>query len=138
MLESGAIYRNLPLHALATRADEVEPWTERHAATWDCYGIGWNACVYPYLHSLECLIKTREGVFGRCEYLFSVAPIGDGFSASPDQSKEFTFVKVEETGRFSAQPTDKTLFRDASFTVDTGWPRGMRRQAETYSCEELE
>jgi len=137
MLECGAIYRNIPLHALATRMDDVEPWTERHAATWDCFGLGWSACVYPYLHSLECSIKTREGVFDYCEYLFSVAPIGDGFSAAPDQSKEFTFVKVDTAGRFSAQPTDKTLFRDESFTVSSGWPSGMRRQTETYSCEEL-
>lgn len=135
MLECGAIYRNIPLHALATRDKDVLPWTEKHAATWDVYGYGWSACIYPYLHGLECELRTRAGEVKDCEYLFSVSPIGDGFSAVPEQSKEFTFVKCETHGRLSAQPTDKTLFVDRSFTNSSGWPSGMKRQTQVYSCE---
>lgn len=138
MLECGAVYRNIPLHALATRKEDVLPWKEQQACTWDCYGYGWSACVYPYLHSLECSIRTRLGDIDNCEYLFSVSPVGDGFSACPEQSKEFTFVKCETQGRFAAQPTDKTLFVDRSFTVGSGWPKGLKRQECVHSCEGAE
>lgn len=134
MLECGAVYRNIPLHKLATRTDDVLAITARHAATWDCYGYAWSATIYPYLAGLECSIRTVEDTYAVCDYLFSVSPIGDGFSAYPEQSKEFTFVSVDKTGRFSAQPTDRVLFRDASFTREQGWPK-LKRQCAAYSCE---
>ena len=134
MLECGAVYRSVPLHKLAHRTTEVAAISERDAATWDCYGYAWSATIYPYLASLECSIRTQETTYEVCDYLFSVSPIGDGYSAAPEQSKEFTFVAVDETGRYSAQPTDRVLFRDRSFTRDTGWPT-LKRQRKTYSCE---
>lgn len=135
MLECGAIYRNIPLHALSSRQDEILPWKEKQAATWNCYGYTWSSCIYPFLQGLKCKILTRDGEIEKCTYLFSVAPIGDGFSASPEQSKEFTFVHCEEYGRFSAQPTDKILFTDKSFTNQENWPKGIKRQTSVYSCE---
>jgi hypothetical protein len=90
------------------------------------------------LHGLECKIRTLEGEIEDCEYLFSASPIGDGFSASPEQNKEFTFVRCNKHGRFSAQPTDKILFTERSFTDQTGWPTGMKRQSVTYHCEGAE
>jgi hypothetical protein len=68
------------------------------------------------------------------EYLFSVAPVGDAFSAAPDQGKEFTFVRLDN-GRLTIQPTDYVLFQEKSFTSVEGWPRGMKRSSEVWSCE---
>lgn len=68
-------------------------------------------------------------------YLFTVAPVGDGFSDTPEQSKEFTFVKLD-FGRYTVQPTDRIMFEDKSFTTHKWeWPSGFKRQTETYSCE---
>ena len=37
LLENGAVYRNIPLHALSF-SPETEAWGARDAQTWDCYG----------------------------------------------------------------------------------------------------
>lgn len=136
LLENGAIYRNVPLHALA----HTEPkkcdrdWPAGKAQHWDCYGYGWTASEYTYLKGVSCMAQClADEIFGT--YLFTVAPIGDGFSEVPEQAKEFTFVKLRNN-RFTVQPTDRILFSDTSFTNhDWSWPRNFKRQTETYSCE---
>lgn len=133
MLESGAVYRNLPPHALAFGLDP-EPWTLAQAQTWDCYGLGWTALVYPYLDGLSARVRCGGG---ECEgdYLFTVAPVGDPFSAYPDQAKEFTFLRTVGD-RLTIQPTNQVLFREASFTApDAAWPTGLRRQTAVYQVE---
>ena len=49
LLESGAIYRNVPCHALAFN-DWPEPeWTPQDAQTWDCYAKAlprWNTAIW--------------------------------------------------------------------------------------------
>ena len=136
LYENGAIYRNVPLHALANipNPPENSPWTERNAQQWNCYGTGWSATEYTYLRGYRCKAKCGdEGLIGT--YLFTVAPVGDGFSETPEQSKEFTFVKLDG-GRFTVQPTDRIIFEDKSFTTHQWeWPNVFKRQTEVYSCE---
>ena len=133
LLESGAVYRNLPPHALAF--DRVaEPWGLEQAQTWDCYGFGWTALVYPYLDGLSARVRCGGG---ECEgdYLFTVAPVGDAYSAAPEQAKEFTFLRTHGA-RLTIQPTNQVLFREASFpTPDAEWPKGLHRQTAIYQVE---
>jgi len=68
------------------------------------------------------------------EYLFTVAPVGDGFSEVPEQSKEFKCIKLNN-GRFTVQPTDRVIFQDKSFTTAMEWPVGLKRMDQTFSCE---
>lgn len=134
LYENGAIYRNVPLHALAHR-DHPEPeWTEQLAQNWNCYGIGWTATEYTYFKGYNCRARCSDRQLPGT-YYFTVAPVGDGFSESPDQSKEFTFVKLLN-GRFTCQPTDRIIFEDKSFTTHQWeFPKCFKRQTETYSCE---
>jgi hypothetical protein len=133
MLESGAVYRGLPPHALAF-SDSPEPvWSETDAQRWDCYGLQFSLLRYDYLDGLECIAKAGKREIGG-DYLFTAVPIGDGFSRAPDQSKEFMFVRTDGD-RLTVQPTNTILFRDRSFTVESGWPSGLKPQTETYSCE---
>lgn len=135
LLESGAVYRNIPLHALATCQDPEPVWTPQQAQTWDVYGTDFAALEYRYLSGLDCKVKA-DGKELAGEYLFTVAPIGDGFSAAPDQAKEFTFVNLD-IGRITVQPTNNIVFRERSFTTNDAmtFPTGLRRQTEVWSSE---
>jgi hypothetical protein len=138
LLESGAVYRNLPPHALAFSQDpkaKEKEWTEKDAQVWDCYGYAFSCLEYPYLHGLEA--KARwNGWELMGDYLFTVAPIGDGFSAYPEQAKEFTAIQLEND-RLTIQPTNHVLFRDRSFTrnKEMEFPADLKRQTDVWQCE---
>ena len=135
LLENGAVYRNLPIHALAhTLKGLTEAWGPRDAQHWDCYSTQYTTLCFDLLRGLECLAKTADTPRGG-EYLCTIAPIGDAYSAVPSQSKELVLVALEN-GRYTIQPTDRVVFRDQSFTTGKlEFPRGLRRQEETYSAE---
>lgn len=133
LLENGACYRNLPPHALAFAPDPAPEWTLQDAQRWDCYGWRWAANAYPYLEGQRVIARHRGSFEAPGDYLFSVAPADDGFSAEPGQNKEFTFIALDN-GRLTIQPTDYVLFADKSFTTPQ-WPTVMKRQREVYSCE---
>ena len=135
MLESGAIYRNLPPHAIAFQAEPVGDWDITDAQTWDCYGYEFETLEYGYLSGLDCLVRAN-GQEHDGTYLFTVAPVGDGFSAAPEQSKEFVFAKLEN-GYLTIQPTNNTIFRERSFTTNElmSFPSGLKRQTDVWSCE---
>jgi hypothetical protein len=135
MLESGAVYRNIPPHAVAFDASPQAPWSERNAQTWDCYGLDFSVVEYTYLSGLSCVaLAGGERCNGR--YLFTAAPIGDGFSAAPEQSKEFSFIRLNN-GRLTVQPTNHLIFADKSFCANPQmeFPRGLKRQTEVWHCE---
>lgn len=134
MLECGAVYRCLPPHSLAFSADAEQQWHCRNAQRWDCYGSEFSTLEYAYLRGLQVEAK----VFGQelpmiGEYLFTAAPIGDGFSRQPDQAKEFMFIALDN-GRLTIQPTDKVIFHETSFATPK-WPAGLKRLETVWSCE---
>jgi hypothetical protein len=104
------------------------------AQRWDCYGWQWTANDYPYLSGQRVIARHRGAFEQPGDYLFSVAPANDGFSAEPGQNKEFTFIALDN-GRLTIQPTDYVLFADLSFCKPE-WPRGMKRQTEIHSAED--
>lgn len=134
LLESGAIYRNLPPHALAFNSEPVE-WTEYDCASWDCYSWNFTAHEYQYLVNMECKVRANEKDYWGY-YLFSVAPVGDGFSADPTQAKEFLFIKLNN-GRLTIQPTNHIIVNDSSFIENSTleFPKGLKRQSEIISSE---
>jgi len=134
MLESGAIFRNLPPHAIAFDPEPDGVWTPQDAQTWDCYGWDFTTLEYDYLRGLECRVKAN-GKDHIGEYLFTVAPVGDAYSAAPDQAKEFTFVKLDN-GWLTIQPTNHTVFRERSFTgSQMEFPAGLKRQTTVWTVE---
>ena len=129
VLECGAIYRNVPIHKLAFDPTPEPIWTEQDAQVWDCYGPQFSIVEFSYLQEVE--VETFSGHMG--EYLFTAAPVGDGFSREPNQAKEFTWIKLDN-GRVAVMPTDFTLVHEASFTKPE-WPKDIRRQTEVYCTE---
>lgn len=134
MLESGAVYRNLPPHAVSF-TPSTPIWSVEESQTWDCYGTQFAVIEYPYLAGLDCKVRIRK-TDHEGQYLFTAAPFGDGFSAYPEQSKEFSFIRLGN-GRLTIQPTNNILFVEKSFTRNPNleFPKDLRRQKETWSCE---
>lgn len=135
MFESGAVYRNLPPHAIAF-TDKPEPkWSIKDAETWDVYGLAFSCVEYRYLSALDLKVRANGKEYPG-HYLFTAAPIGDGFSAYPEQAKEFSFVRLDND-RLTIQPTNHLLFVERSFTSNpTGrFPTDLKRQVEIWSCE---
>lgn len=133
MLQSGAIYRNVPAHGIAFSLP-TPTWTPKEVQTWNCYGEDFTCLEYSYLSGLKCKVKANDREF-LGSYLFTAAPVGDGFSAYPEQAKEFCFIELEN-GRLTIQPTNHVLFQEISFTDPTfEWPRGLQRQTHIYSAE---
>ena len=93
MFENGAVYRSLPPHAISFSENPKQViWKPDDAQLWDCYGYDWTCVEYTYLKGLKCSCKIKDN-FIDGSYLFTVAPIGDGFSNAPEQSKEFKFIE---------------------------------------------
>lgn len=132
MFESGAVYRSVPPHAIGFRLDASE-WAVSQAQMWDCYSYQWTAHEYEYLKGLRCAALIGGERAGG-EYLFTAAPLGDGFSAAPEQAKEFMFIKLDN-GRLTIQPTNRVLFEDRSFTEVVTDPPKLKLQEEVWSCE---
>lgn len=131
MLECGAVYRNVPPHALAFSATPEPAWTLPQAQVWDCYGTEFDVIRYEYLVNLEA---RYDGGDDRATCLFTACPSGDGFSAAPDQSKEFMFMRT--TGdRLLIRPTNMVLFEERSFTEDSGWPTDIKTSTQVWRAE---
>lgn len=133
ILECGAVYRNVPLHQIAWRKTE-DAWDATLAQRWNAYGYEFSVIEYPYLVGLNGMARCDDQDFvGR--YLFTLIPIGDAYSATPTQAKEFYFMELAN-GRYTAQPTNYVLIQDRSFTNKIEWPTFLHRQTQWYSSEE--
>ena len=132
MLECGAVYRNVPFHKLAHKPTGT-PWDPSDAQTWDCYGIHFSATEYPFLEGTRIRTRLRSKQEHIGTYMFTVIPMLDGFSAEPEQSKEFYFIKLDN-GRFTAQPTNHLLVQDKSFITESSWPK-LSRQTSIWSVD---
>lgn len=133
LLECGAIYRNVPLHQLASRQTEID-WLPAHGQTWDCYGHEFSVLEYNFLRTRGAIARLRDGSQHGGKYLCTIVPLGDAWSTHPDQGKEFTLIALDN-GRYTAQPTDRVLFEDVSFTRKIEWPTWLKRQTQTWSAE---
>lgn len=132
MFESGAFYRSVPPHAVAFREKPEKHWGVRKSQLWDCYGTDWSGHEYTYLRGMQCKALIGGKKY-RGDYLFTVCPVGDGFSNAPEQAKEFMFLALNN-GRLTIQPTNRVLFEDLSFTEPGPVPK-LKLQTEVWSCE---
>ena len=136
MLKCGALYRGLPLHALAHGEIAIMDWDINDAQRWDCFGWNFTTIEYEYLMGLSCKVwiaskKTWE--VGR--YLFTAEPYGDGFSMSPSQTKSHHFIALNN-GRMTAVPGNNVLWKESSFTTPSEKPNWLRTQSQVWHGEQ--
>jgi hypothetical protein len=129
--DGGAMYRNIPPHAVAF-SSEVPLWSIGDAQLWDCYSYDFTAIASPHLRGMRMQAKVNDVIY-RGEYLFNVTHINDGWSDTPEQDKDFYFIKLDN-GRLTIQPTNRIAFMDSSFIVNDNLPR-LKLHNQVYSCE---
>lgn len=132
MLECGAIYRNVAPHQIAF-SEKPDKWTVEQSQLWDCYGRDFTLLRYHYLSTLQGIARVQKQDIA-VSYLVTAVPHGEGFSETPEQDKEFMFLKTAG-GRLTVQPTNRVLFEEKSFTTKVEWPTDLKRQTESWSCE---
>jgi len=130
--DGGALYRNIPPHAVSFHAGPSQEWNISDAQLWDCYSYHFAVLQNPILRGMEVSVRLKSGVIAHGEYLFSTTHMDDGWSDAPEQDKEFIFVKLD-SGRLTIQPTNRVRFIDASFILPN-LPK-LKLQETTYSCE---
>jgi hypothetical protein len=119
LLKSGAQFARLPISALVWKTDAPElPLDELEC--WDCFGVQVTAHAYEFLKECECRVYLKHGRYEWGQYLFTVDWHTNGFSDEPSQHKNAHVIKLDN-GCFAAQPNNRILWRDASFTQ---WPEG--------------
>lgn len=139
MLKCGAIYRGLPLSALAHEQDgQRTEWSIKDAQRWDCFGWNFSPIEYDYLRELDCnvwIASQQKWMAGA--YLFTAEPYGDGYSMEPSQTKSHHFIGLAN-GRMACVPGNNVLFTETSFTGKNpvAKPDWLRVQTRTYHAEE--
>ena len=130
--DGGALYRNIPPHAVSfNKKNPIGAWCLQQSQLWNCYSYDFTILQNPILQGLGVSAKINESVL-MGEYLFSVTHLHDGWSNSPDQDKEFIFTKLDN-GRLTIQPTNRVTFIDDSFIIPI--LSKLKLQEEIYSCE---
>lgn len=135
LLENGAVYANLPPHALLFEAPSEWPaeWSLADAQLWDCFGYDFAVHEYEQLAGRDVELRGgRQGV-----YLFTAQHYGDAYSLTPEQAKQYHFIRTDH-GRLAILPGNHVLFHDKCFTTIANppvWPKWLRRQVEVYECE---
>lgn len=133
LFQNGAVYRNVPIHALAWKEQPESMWNPKDAQSWDCYDYNFTVIEYGFLKDSHCLVRANAHEYhGR--YICTIAPLYDGWSERPDQAKEFSFVALEN-GRFTVQPTNHLLMIEKSFVKTPTWNVDLKLQKTVYSCE---
>lgn len=129
--QGGAMYRNIPPHAVSFSKKAVG-WNIQQAQLWDCYSYDFTVIANPHLRGLRVGAKIGPNIYSG-EYLFNVTHLNDGWSDTPEQDKEFYFLKLDN-GRLTIQPTNRIRFADSSFIESDKMP-DLKLSEKIYSCE---
>lgn len=140
MLQSGAHYRHVPIHALALTPDAPER-SLGDCQLWDSFSFRPEVHVFAYLRDHECVCHLRSGQADGT-YLFTVDWLPDswlhpGFVMQPEQNKCAHVIALAD-GNLAALPTNRIAWRDAYFIGAHPTPHlmGYKVQEEVYQAED--
>lgn len=133
LLENGAVYQNVPPHAISFVEKDPPEWKLEQSQTWDTFGVRFATHEYAQLAEREVEAYVH-GDWLPGTYLFTAQHYSDGYSREPSQTKAFHFIRLEN-GRLTIQPGNRMLVHDPAFTRVQGKPMWLRTQREVYSVE---
>jgi hypothetical protein len=110
LLESGANWSGLPLHAIST--SNIFEHQQEVVSPWGCMGKEIEAWHCTYLEGLECIMHKPIQSTGR--HTGIVIDWSDGFSRYPQEHKPLNLIQLE-TGQFSLIPNNYATYKDKHF-----------------------
>jgi hypothetical protein len=131
LLESGAHWSGLPLHALSAKQDfslgrdALMPWC--------AMGEDMEAVHMPFLEGLEAIVMGPVSGSGR--HTGIVVDWGDGYSRYPEEHKPLNLIGMG-TGQFALLPNNYVVYNEKHF-VDSRARENLRhyRRGETVYWE---
>jgi hypothetical protein len=133
LLENGARWSDLPLHALAHKQDAPELPLEE-LSLFDAFGYDLTVTEYEYLRELEVEAKLRSGRKELGVYVLSLDWIRNGWSDFPAQHKELHLIALD-SGNFAVLPNYNLSWRDPSFVEPATQMPHYRAQSTVWHSE---
>jgi hypothetical protein len=137
VLEGGAQYARVPIHALRHGREWVSSVALRDRQAWECFGYEITVTTFAYLREAGCTLlvgpKRKEGLSAR--YWCSLDWYDNGFSDDPEQHKILHLIAVED-GTFAAMPNDRLRWYDESFHGGNALIVPKRNHAIWYAEDE--
>lgn len=133
LLENGAQYGPLPIHALSWKECDKQPLD--HLELWDCFGENVSAHLFEFLREISGWTKLKDDKWYSFSYICTFDWVGNGFSSEPTQIKTAHLLKLDD-GNFALQPNNRCMWHDPSFT-DTKLDAklSLHVQTEAFSSE---
>lgn len=122
LLESGALWYELPLHALAIK--ESAPLLDiTECQMWDCLSSQWIAHRYDHLRHLTAFVWLNKADgskdLARGSYMFTIDMMGTFYADHPSEHKTLNIIELDD-GQVVAYPNNRCLFEDKTFTKING------------------
>lgn len=129
MLESGAHWSGLPLHALSTKAEFPHDFSE--LMPWASMGEDIDVTYLKYLEGLSCNVISPIEASGR--HTGILIDWKDGYSRYPAEHKPLNLIELD-CGQFSLLPNNYVTYFDKHFTESTrfGDLKNYRRGETVY------
>lgn len=105
MLESGAVFWRLPLHALCWKQDAVRPLLS-DAQMFDNISRHISVTVFDFLKYRTGTVKLRSGSVVGFEYMFTVDYAESPYGESPQDHKCSHILKLDN-GNYAAMPNNR-------------------------------
>jgi len=114
LLESGAHWSGLPIHAMSTSDNFV--WKREQLMPWAAMGDSIDTFYAKYLEGLEC--ETLQPMKSKGRHTGIIIDWDDGFSRYPSEHKPLNVIQLEN-GQFAFLPNNFVIYADKHFTNET-------------------
>lgn len=144
MLQTGAMYRFIPIHEIFTVSEIKETYALEHLCLWDAFSHNPIVTVFDYLKGHECwaILRNKQSVQG--EYLFTVDWLPDnnietGLINELDQNKCMHVIQLWN-GQLAGLPNNRILWKDAYFIGNRPYAdkEGYKPISESFHAESSE
>jgi hypothetical protein len=113
LLESGAHWSGLPIHAMSTTHDFA--WNREQLMPWTAMGDCIDTFYSKYLEGLECNI--HNPIQSRGRHTGIIIDWEDGYSRYPSEHKPLSVIQLEN-GQFAFLPNNFVTYVDKHFVND--------------------